>query len=474
MQRLFFIAVFLLFVLFSVCVYAGEPETIYTDIAVGNFTDAKKRINQLLTGGSVPPLERWNWNFQKERMNRIEIDFSADKDKVLEHIRRYFPDISPEQLAKWKAEKSLEVMQINGEERYFHAAAANLFRISKEAKAKKQKIDGTGKDKFHEFLEHNTAAIRSKAKESNSPVGIEPRTFKITYTVTVPADTVPAGEVIRCWLPFPHNSRRLTDVKLLESNLTNAVIAPPEYEHATLYGEKVAVKGKDTLFQETVQFKATAESFDLDTVLVKPYNQDSELYKKYTAERETHIIFTPEIKALSKTIVGNETEPVKVAQKIFDWITSTIPWASSREYSTMENIPSYILENGHGDCGMVTLLMLTLCRHNGIPAKWQSGFMLHPGSVNLHDWGEIYFEGTGWIPVDTSFGLRKIGGVQPFFLGGIDSYRWIVNEDYSGNLYPSKIYPRSETVDLQRGEVEWRGGNLYFNQWKWNIDCEEQ
>ena len=39
-------------------------------------------------------------------------------------------------------------------------------------------------------------------------------------------------------------------------------------------------------------------------------------------------------------------------------------------------------------------------------------------------------------------------------------------------FYPAKIYPRSETVDFQRGEVEWRGGNLYFNQWRWGFTID--
>jgi hypothetical protein len=55
---------------------------------------------------------------------------------------------------------------------------------------------------------------------------------------------------------------------------------------------------------------------------------------------------------------------------------------------------------------------------------------------------------------------------------GIDSYRMIVNDDYSYPLYPKKKFMRSETVDFQRGEVEWSKGNLYFNQWKWNIEVE--
>ncbi len=34
---------------------------------------------------------------------------------------------------------------------------------------------------------------------------------------------------------------------------------------------------------------------------------------------------------------------------------------------------------------------------------------------------------------------------------------------------PPKKFFRSETVDLQRGEAEWSGGNLYFNQWDYDF-----
>ena len=117
---------------------------------------------------------------------------------------------------------------------------------------------------------------------------------------------------------------------------------------------------------------------------------------------------------------------------------------------------------------------MTLARYNGIPAKWQSGWMLHPVEVNLHDWGEAYFEGYGWVPVDQSFGLQESDDLQIkyYYVNGIDSYRLIVNDDYSQPLFPAKIYPRSETIDFQRGELEWRGGNLYFNKWDYHMDVE--
>ncbi len=99
--------------------------------------------------------------------------------------------------------------------------------------------------------------------------------------------------------------------------------------------------------------------------------------------------------------------------------------------------------------------------------------MMHPGADNLHDWSEIYLEGIGWIPVDQSFGMpvyARNDAETWFFLGGIDSWRMVVNQDFGKDLYPKKKYPRSETVDFQRGEVEWKGGNLYFDQWDYSWD----
>lgn len=82
---------------------------------------------------------------------------------------------------------------------------------------------------------------------------------------------------------------------------------------------------------------------------------------------------------------------------------------------------------------------------------------MHPRAWNLHDWAEVYFEGAGWVPVDQSFGIPTFADnpeEKMFFMGGIDSWRMIVNSDYSMPLVPEKKYPRSETVDFQA----WRGG----------------
>ena len=59
-----------------------------------------------------------------------------------------------------------------------------------------------------------------------------------------------------------------------------------------------------------------------------------------------------------------------------------------------------------------------------------------------------------------------------FYLGGLDAYRIAFNDDYSQPFAPPKQHFRSETVDLQRGEVEWRGGNLYFDKWDYTFQAK--
>jgi hypothetical protein len=47
------------------------------------------------------------------------------------------------------------------------------------------------------------------------------------------------------------------------------------------------------------------------------------------------------------------------------------------------------------------------------------------------------------------------------------------NGDHSQTLSPSKTFFRSDNVDFQRGEVEWRGGNIYFDQHDFDFTVRE-
>ena len=430
----------------------------------------------LLVFACTPKVPESSFDWEQERIERIKIDFSRTEGQIKEYIRRYIPDVTDEQLRQWEESKALEYMIFDGEKKYFRNAGPNLFRIDSAARAIKTAKDGPeplGEGK--KFNEQHIPEVIETVKRLKTDT-VLPKRFRVKYTLTVDPNVVPEGEMIRCWLPYPKdNQHRQRAVKFISASEQDYIFSPESYEHSTLYMEKKAVKDQPTIFAEEFEYTSYAEWHHLKPENILPYDTTTALYKKYTAERETHIRFTPRIRELAEKLAGDEVNPLLKAQRFFLWINDHYPWASAREYSTIENIPEHVLENGRGDCGQVTLLFMTLCRYSGIPAHFQSGFMMHPNAWNLHDWAEIYFEGIGWVPIDQSFRVPAFARDEEermFFLGGIDAYRMIVNNDYSMPLYPEKKYPRSETVDFQRGEVEWKGGNLYFNQWDYTMDIQ--
>jgi len=440
-----------------------------------------------LCAGSCATWQRdKNYDWNADLQNRISADFPKSETQITDYIRRYIPDVTPAQIAGWEKSGALEFKVIDGQKRYFVNADANLFRVDPRCKAVKDSIDAATHKPFLDGQEKidsvSLPAIISCVKQSGNKYALQKK-FKIRYTLTVDADAVPEGEIVRCWLPFPRKDvQRQTDVRFIASSEQKIKFAPEGSTHSTLYMEKKAVKGKPTVFWEDFEYASRGEWNNLSADKVLPYNPGGpgisvKDYVKYTGEREAHVVFTPRLRAIADSLTAGITNPYLQAKAMFTWINDNFPWASAREYSTIPDIPEYVLDSGHGDCGQVSLLLITLCRYKGIPAHFQSGFMMHPGgNWNLHDWAEVYFEGPGWVPVDQSFGIPRYAAKgseeEYFFLGGIEPYRMIVNNDFGDRLYPKKIYPRSETVDFQRGEVEWKGGNLYFPQWNYSMSID--
>ncbi len=475
-MRMFLPIFTLVLLIFNSCSTESESvrqplqQVIDTEIRQGNFTIADSLIH-LILDQDISDSIRSHYAFEQERMRRIRMDFRRDVAYIKEKIADYYPDLTDEMLLEWEADKSLEMKIIDGQKRYFNWAHRNLFRVNEEAK-KRISIDANQSDGITGFCLQFVPEMISQLKEQKATFTRDYE-FEIIYELAVDSGAVKIGDTLKAWLPYPksHQERQF-DITLLETNLPNYTIAPDSQWHRSIYLEKLIEKEGSQEFMIKYQVTTKGEWFGDQLALIEPYDQNSELYQIYTSERLPHIEFTEDIKMLTDSIVGTETDPYKIVQKIYTWIDDNFPWASAREYSTIPNIPAYALENKHADCGIHTLLFMTMARYKGIPAKWQSGWILIPGEVGLHDWAEVYFQGLGWVPVDQSF--EKIhdatdAQVKYFYTCGIDPYRLIINDDFSRDFHPAKKHFRSETVDFQRGEVETQDRNLYFNEWSYDM-----
>ncbi len=452
-------------------VAAPGLDAVIAMVDAGDFAGAQARIDAVLAGAPLAPDVRAAWEFQHERMRRMRLDFSLDHDAVLARLRQQVPDLGEAEFRRWDGSGYLEHLDIDGERRWFNRAPSNLFRLYPAAAARRAPPVREPRAGQFDVLDpyHGAAVAEARASGRDS---VQPRRVRIHYTLTVKADAVPAGETLRVWLPYPRAIPGQQDhLRLLQAAPGRAQLAPESALQRTAYLEGKAVAGRPTTFEVSYELTTHGRWFDIDADRVTPATASDPALAPYLGEEGPHIRFTPALRAYSRAIVGAETNPYRIARKLFAAVDA-IPWGGAREYSTITDLGDYAYRAGHADCGQQTLLLITLLRMNGIPARWQSGWAFSDGDYDtMHDWGQLYLAPYGWVPMDVTTG--QLASEDPalhwFYLGGLDAYRVAFNDAISQPFVPAKRYVRSETVDNQRGEVEWRGGNLYFDQWTYDF-----
>ena len=187
-----------------------------------------------------------------------------------------------------------------------------------------------------------------------------------------------------------------------------------------------------------------------------------------TEEQSPHIVFTPTIRKLCTELSGGETNPLLLARRFYKYCTEAVTYSYMREYFTILQIPEYAALNQKGDCGVQALLFITLCRCAGIPARWQSGLFVTPYSQGCHDWAQFYIAPYGWLFADPSFGGSgyRSGNFekQEHYFGNLDPFRMVANSEFQKAFDPPKMQLRSDPYDNQKGEAEYDGHGLLWNE----------
>jgi hypothetical protein len=466
---------------------AEIPDDVLAMRARGDYTAARARL-AALADETREPAVRDELLFEAERLRRVMMDFNQSEEETLEEVREQIPDVTAADLARWREERWIQARVIDGEVRHFRRGVRNLLRHCTEARERRDAARGevteqTGesprqsglrKVDARELQRRHVAEVIEQGRASDSGL-CAPTRHRVTYTLTVKPGQVPEGEIIRCWLLCPREEPHQTDFRLLGTEPAEHTLAPPDTPQRTVHMEQPSRGDEPTEFRVSYEYTAWAWYRDIEPDGIEPYDTDGQEYLRFTAEEPPHIVFTPEIRAAAREAVGDQDNPYLKAKQIFDWIEQNVRYISEREYSTILNASDLCLQRKAGDCGIQSLLFITMCRAAGVPARWESGWYVRPLSPNMHDWARFQVEPHGWIWADQSLGHHRdweTPEAQEFYFGNVDAFRLVANSAYSRPLVPPKRHFRSETIDFQRGEVEWEGGNLYFDQWEWDMDIE--
>jgi transglutaminase-like putative cysteine protease len=442
----------------------------------GDFKQACALLNDTISQGQSSPDELKALHWELDRMQRIRKDYNYTHYDLYNDLKAAVKNLTPSEFDDWVNRGWFNERTIDGQNRFFHNEVSNFFFRHPEFAAREIPPPHNG---HHERLTLKIVkAIEQAANEEKTPY-VLPKTLIATMNLTVNSGVASNGEIIRAWVPIPRHYPFQYDFKLLSSSVPPKSIATEDSPIRSIYFEEPARANHPTEFSYEFEYTIRGVHFNLDPAKITPFDTNDAELEKFT-QQQPEIVFTPGIKELSAKIVGDEKNPMLRAKKIYDWLADNLSYSYAIEYSTIRNLSDYCRTNKYGDCGQQAMLFITLCRYNGIPARWQTGWDLFPGDEDIHDWSEIYLAPYGWIPVDpymANYAMRYITTLTPaekltirdFYFGGLDQYRMNANSDNNQTLHPPKQSFRSDDIDFQRGELEHSGKNIYFDQYTYEF-----
>ena len=185
----------------------------------------------------------------------------------------------------------------------------------------------------------------------------------------------------------------------------------------------------------------------------------------FLEEEAPHIRFTPWLRDLCAQITAGCGDPLARARAVYDYVTRHTSYRYQPAYICHDSIADGCARNGWGDCGVMALLFITLCRLAGVPARWQSGLSVTPDHAGCHDWAQFYLTGYGWLWADCSFGAgahrRGDEALRRHYFGNLDPMRMVANRRCFAQLTPPCEAWRDDPYDNQTGELVLDGRPLH-------------
>lgn len=383
--------------------------------------------------------------YEKFILEELPKQFPYTKADVIRLFKEKLPDFSEEDIRKMESKNLAEWIYINGEKHYIHNLMRNIMDKDDDIRERAGIYEKISEDK--KLLLQKVQQIREQGEAKES--------FRIRATIRLKDEQFKPGMKVKVHLPIPVEAYQISDVQILDHTQGNASIDKPDSLYRSICFQDQLQENR-TFFVE-YKYTVTAKYVDLWSDEVKK-SSVPEGMEEYLKEQYPHIRFSPYLTSLAREIAGEEKDPLEIARRIYDYITTKVQYSYMKEYSLITDIPQYCARNLRGDCGVQALLFITLCRICGIPAKWQSGLYANPAYVGPHDWAMFYVEPYGWLYADPSFGgsAYASGDEQRrrFYFGNLETYRMVANNAFQQDFAVKKDFMPIDPYDNQTGEIE--------------------
>lgn len=425
---------------------ANMPEDIMKKKWAGDYEGALQLIDYRLKNADLTPLLRDRLEIEKQIIERLPREYPIPRDEAIRMVQERISDFTEAEFDQLELDGALDYMYIHGERHYYRRFLQTLLHVNPMI-MKRAKVEPDPEDAM---LDETIASIKKNKEEKWH--------IRIRHEMQVRDFAFIPGETYLAHLPLPMPCAQTDNIHLINID-EDAVIAPEEYPQRTAsFKRKLDTSER---FSVEYEYDNVARYVDITKAPegnMPVYPNAAPVCDADLAEQLPHIRFTPYLRSLAEQLKGDSTEPIEIVRKIYTYVTTKVKYTFMREYFTVENGSEYAALNLKGDCGIQTLLFITLCRICGIPARWQAGLYTPADGIGNHDWSQFYVEPFGWLFCDCSFGgsAWRAGNMERwnFYLGNLDPYRMVCNSAYQQSFYVPKQHVRIDPFDNQCGECE--------------------
>lgn len=441
----------------------GLPQDILQHKMHGNFEEAIRLIDLRLSKDNVPQALRCCMIAEREIMRRLPCDYTLTRADALAMMRRDIPDFTDAEFDALVDNGRIYWIYLDGEPRYFRRFYETLLKTEKEiAERAGQALPANEKDSGNGLV---TTTVR-EMKE----LGSLTRRIRIRATVRLKDEFFTPGMFMRVHLPVAADCEQQTDIVIEKVWPENGQVAPSDALQRTVCWEENMARNH--AFE--VVYSYTHKAVYHDTSAMAGQGEQPSFC---TEEEAPHITFTPYIRELVSYLTEGVTDPMEKARRFYDFITLNMKYSFQPEYFVLENISEGCARNFNGDCGVLALLFITLCRCTGIPAQWQSGLCAEPGDCGSHDWARFFVAPHGWLFADPSFGAsaarRGAEDERQFYFGSLDPYRMVANRAFQAPFTIDKQQWRADPYDNQSGEMETSDRGFRFDDFEYTKETLE-
>lgn len=421
------------------------PEEIDKLVKSGFFDEADQLIDRKLEDPAVPSFMKDRLITEKEILNRLPANYPYTEEEALALIQKEIPDFTMDELREWEAGGAADWIMVNGRKHLqnrFFASMKKVYPEIAERAGEEQEDKSLLDENIRYMKEHGSTTWHVRMKAS----------------IRIKDDVFRPGKVL-VHLPVPASAVNMKNIRILKTEPEECILS--EADDPVRTAAFTADLKENRTFSVEYEYDSYVKYNEL-----KPQEVTSVL--SLQPEEQPHIAFTPMIKKLAEELKGDETNPLIIARRFYDFVTENVVYSFMREYITLGLIPEYCISRLKGDCGVQALTFITLCRCAGIEAKWQSGKYVTPDTLGNHDWAMFRIEPYGWLFADCSFGgsAYRAGCKErhDFYFGNLDPFRMAAANAFQQEFVPAKKHWRIDPYDNQRGEIEYGDRGLLTHE----------